>query len=53
MPAFGFGFGQVHLRAEQGLPLESKLFAAVIDDYIAYRERDHCHGKTSAACCGR
>jgi hypothetical protein len=39
---------QIEQRAEQGLPLESKLFAAVIDDYIAYRERDHRHGKTSA-----
>ena len=35
-------------RTEQGLPPKSKLFAAVIDEYIAYRERDHRHGKTSA-----
>src|SRR5260370_1900894 len=35
-------------RADQGLPPKSKLFAAVIDDYIRYRERDHRHGKTSA-----
>jgi integrase len=34
-------------RTEQGLPTKSKLFAAVIDDYIAFRERDHRHGKTS------
>ena len=39
---------QLEQRAEQGLPPKSKLFAAVIDDYIAYRERDHRHGKTSA-----
>ena len=39
---------QLEHRADQGLPLKSKLFAAVIDDYIAYRERDHRHGKTSA-----
>jgi len=39
---------QIEQRAEQGLPPKSKLFAAVIDDYIAYRERDHRHGKTSA-----
>jgi hypothetical protein len=38
---------QLEQRAEQGLPPKSKLFAAVIDDYIAYRERDHRHGKTS------
>jgi integrase len=35
-------------RADQGLPSKSKLFSAVIDDYIRYRERDHAHGKTSA-----
>jgi hypothetical protein len=34
-------------RVDQGLPPKSKLFAAVIDDYIRYRERDHRHGKTS------
>ena len=39
---------QIEQRADQGLPPKSKLFAAVIDDYIRYRERDHRHGKTSA-----
>ena len=39
---------QLEQRAEQGLPPKSKLFAAVIDDYIRYRERDHRHGGTSA-----
>ena len=39
---------QIEQRAEQGLPPKSKLFSAVIDDYIRYRERDHRHGKTSA-----
>jgi hypothetical protein len=39
---------QLEQRAEQGLPLKSELFSAVIDDSIAYRERDHRHGKTSA-----
>ena len=39
---------QMEQRAEQGLPPKSKLFAAVIDDYIRYRERDHRHGGTSA-----
>ena len=39
---------QLEQRAELGLPPKSKLFAAVIDDYIRYRERDHHHGKTSA-----
>src|SRR5215471_14582313 len=39
---------QIEQRAEQGLPPKSKLFAAVIDDYIRFRERDHAHGKTSA-----
>lgn len=39
---------QLEHRTDQGLPPKSKLFSAVIDDYIAYRERDHRHGKTSA-----
>src|SRR5712671_241266 len=39
---------QLEQRTEQGLPPKSKLFAAVIDDYIRYRDRDHQHGKTSA-----
>ena len=39
---------QLEQRAEEGLPAKSKLFSAVIDDYIAYRERNHRHGKTSA-----
>src|SRR5258708_6106671 len=39
---------QLQHRAEQGLPPQSKLFSAVIDDYIRFRERDHVHGKTSA-----
>jgi len=38
---------QLEQRAEAGLPPKSKLFATVIDDYIAYRERDHRHGRTS------
>jgi hypothetical protein len=39
---------QLEQRADQGLPQKSKSFAAVIDDYIRYRERDHRHGGTSA-----
>jgi len=39
---------QLEQRADQGLPPKSKLFSAVIDDYVRYRERDHAHGKTSA-----
>ena len=39
---------QLEQRADQGLPPKSKLFAAVIDDYIRHRERDHRHGGTSA-----
>jgi hypothetical protein len=38
---------QLEQRADQGLPPKSRLFTAVIDDYIGYRERDHRHGKTS------
>src|SRR6267378_825895 len=38
---------QIEQRADQGLPPKSKLFSAVIDDYIGYRERDNVHGKTS------
>jgi integrase len=47
---------QLEQRAEAGLPSKSKLFAAVIDDYIAYRERDHRHGRTSdvqMGCCDK
>ena len=39
---------QLEQRADHGLPAKSKSFSTVIDDYIAYRERDHAHGKTSA-----
>src|SRR3954447_1919620 len=39
---------QIEQRTDQGLPPKSKLFAAVVDDYIRFRERDHQHGKTSA-----
>jgi len=39
---------QLEQRVEQGLPPKSKSLAEVIDDYIAYRERDHRHGRTSA-----
>jgi integrase len=39
---------QIEHRADQGLPPKSKLFSAVVDDYIRFRERDHAHGKTSA-----
>jgi hypothetical protein len=38
---------QLEHRAELGFPLKSKLFSTIIDDYIAYRERDHAHGRTS------
>ena len=38
---------QIEQRTEQGFPLKSELFSTVIDDYIAYRERDHAHGSTS------
>jgi integrase len=39
---------QLEQRVDQGIPLKSKLFSTIIDDYIAYRERDHRHGGTSA-----
>src|SRR5712672_1194635 len=38
---------QLEQRAEAGLLPKSRLFAAVIDDYVAYRERDDAHGRTS------
>src|SRR6267378_2641757 len=38
---------QIEQRVDQGLPPKSKLFFAVIDDYIRFRQRDHAHGKTS------
>jgi integrase len=34
-------------RVELGLPPKSKLFSAVIDDYVRFRQRDNAHGKTS------
>jgi integrase len=39
---------QIEQRTDQGLPPKSKLFAAVIDDYVRNRERDHQQGRTSA-----
>ena len=44
---------QLEQRTEQGLPPKSKSFAAVIEDYIRYRGRDHRHGKTTAGMRGR
>jgi integrase len=38
---------QTEERIEVGLPPKSKLFSAVVDDYIRFRERDHDHGRTS------
>jgi len=38
---------QLEQRADHGFPPKSKLFSTVIDDYIAYRERDHAHGRTT------
>jgi integrase len=35
-------------KANQGLPPKSKLFSAVIDEYVQFRERDYQHGKTTA-----
>jgi hypothetical protein len=39
---------QTEERIELGLPPKSKLFAAVIDDYVRFRQRDNAHGRTSA-----
>jgi integrase len=39
---------QLEQRVDQGLPPKSKLFSAVIDDYVRFRQRDHQHGRTSA-----
>jgi integrase len=38
---------QLEHRAEAGLLPKSRLFATVVDDYVAYRERDHAHGRTT------
>jgi len=38
---------QIEQRADLGFPIKSKLFSSVIGDYIAYRERDHAHGRTT------
>src|SRR5882762_5278155 len=40
-------FYSLEERVELGLPPKSKLFSAVIDDYVRYRQRDNGHGKTS------
>jgi integrase len=40
---------QLEQRVYEGLPPKYKLFSAIIDDYIRYREWNHAHGKTSAA----
>src|SRR5439155_2739276 len=34
---------QMEHRADQGLPPKSKLFSAVIDEYLRYRERSQPH----------
>src|SRR4051812_1808880 len=39
---------EIEGRVDRGLPPTSKLFSAVIADYIRDRERDQRHGKTSA-----
>ena len=44
---------QLEQRADHGFPLKSKLFSAVIDDYIRYRERDHRTAELPRECCGR
>jgi integrase len=38
---------QTEERIDVGLPPKSKLFSAVIDDYVQFRQRGHAHGKTS------
>ena len=40
---------QIEQRADQGLPPKSKLFSAVIDEYIRYREWDHASRKLKPA----
>ena len=40
-------FYKIEDRAEQGLPVQSKTFAAVIAEYVAYREKDNKQGRTS------
>jgi integrase len=42
-------FYTLELKQEQGLPIVSKSFNAVIDDYVAMREKSHRQGKTSAS----
>jgi integrase len=39
---------EVETKQEQGLPLQSKTVNAVIDDYVAMREKDHLRGATKA-----
>ena len=33
--------------AELGVPIQSKLFASVIDEYVTYRETENLQGRTS------
>ena len=40
-------------RCEQGLPITAKAFNAVIDDYVAFREKDCLQGRTKPAMLGQ
>jgi integrase len=35
-------------RTEKGLPVRTKTFGAVIDEYVKFREKDHQQGRTQA-----
>ena len=38
---------QFEFSAELGVPIQSKLFASVIDEYVTYREAENRQGRTS------
>ncbi len=41
-------FYNLEERTENGLPVKTKTFGAVIDDYIKFREKDHKQGRTQS-----
>ena len=40
-------YHSIEFRRQNGLPIKSKSFTAVIDEYVAFRERQHVQGRTT------
>lgn len=45
-------FYQTERKLEEGLPVRSRLFSDVIEEYVAYRQKDHDLGKTAKRTAG-